>query len=538
LRLGGKAIFAGAISTLGSHYVVGLEALACSDGATLAVDEAEATSKENVIKALGEVGSHIRAKVGESLPSLQKYDLPVNATTKSLEALKAFSMGLQAERDTGVLDSIPFYRHAIELDPDFALAYAVLGRAYADFGEDAKASQYYTRAFQLRDRLSEREKLFITTLYNETLTGDLEAAKEAGELWAQTYPLDAYAHEKLATVYNDLGLIEKAYEQSREALRLVPSSDSNVYNAVMGALDVDRHDEAEEMIKSAEVRGLEGEGIHEARYWLAFLRGDTAETERQIGWATGKPGIEELFVEQQSETKAAFGQLRAAAELSARAARLATRDHELEIAANCKIISALRQIESGSPHKADPLINSAISLAPTRNIKLLAAMAFARSGKAARARALLKEVARQNPANTLVKSYWVPTIEAISANGRNPQLAISILQATTPYELSQAAWYASEWFYPIYIRGESYLLLQNGRAAAKEYRKMVDHPGMVQNGLLGSLARLQLARSEATMGNRDAALKWYEDFLTLWKDADLDIPVLQHAQGEYAKLSK
>jgi hypothetical protein len=165
-------------------------------------------------------------------------------------------------------------------------------------------------------------------------------------------------------------------------------------------------------------------------------------------------------------------------------------------------------------------------------------MAFARSGKAARARALLKEVARHNPANTLVKSYWAPTIEAISANGRNPQLAISILQATTPYELSQAAWYASEWFYPIYIRGESYLLLQNGRAAAKEYRKMVDHPGMVQNGLLGSLARLQLARSEAMMGNRDAALKWYEDFLTLWKDADPDIPVLQHAQGEYAKLSK
>ena len=535
-RTGGKAVLEGMISTLGSHYILGLEALDCSNGETLAVTQTEVETKENVLQAVSLVASQVRGKLGESLPSLKKYDFPVNATTNSLEALKAFSMGLAAERNAGVTASIPFYQHAIQLDHNFALAYAVLGRAYEDYGEDGNAMRHYDRAYQLRRRLSERERYLVATLYNETVTGDLEQARKTGELWTATYPTDSYAREKLATVYADLGAMQEAYSQAKEALQLNPGSGVNVFNMVEAALDIDQLDEATRVISAANSRGLAGEEIHESSYEIAFQRGDTAEMERQVDWAMGKSGIEEYLLVLDSQTDAYFGGIHAARDLSHRARESAMRNEAREFAANDEVMCALLEVEVGNTALAGQHIRSALSLAPTRNIKVQAALALARSSHADSARALLRELEANNPANTLIKYYWVPAIKAsISIQGGNPRAAISQLTIVAPYELSQPATLnASLYMYPAYIRGEAYLAVHEGRAAAAEFRKVLEHHGVVQNGLLGALSRLQLARAEAMSGDLAEARQEYRDFLSLWKDADGDVPLLERAKSEYA----
>jgi len=536
VRMGGKAILAGTISVIGKLYLVGLEALACNDGQTLGAYEAQAETKKDVLRALGESTSALRVKLGESLPSVQKYDFPVNATTKSLDALKAFSMGLKAERDTGVMVAIPFYKNAIEIDPDFALAYAVLGRAYEDYGEDEQAIRNYTRAFELRDRLGERERYFVTTLYNETVTGDLEAAKEAGELWTKIYPRDGYAREKLGTIYFDAGDIQQGYEQMEQAFSLFPQSGINVYNLVLSKMNFDRLDDAAELLRSAGKEGLEGEELHFASYWVAFLRRDSVGMDRELAWAMGKPGIEPTQLEQHSESEAFFGRLNNARGLSRRARNAAIRDGQREVAAHCDIIAALREIELGLGSKSNALIRSGLSIAVTKDTKIQAALAFARAGNQERAYALLNEVQRLNPLNTLVKSYWAPAIRAaIRLSERQSRAAVSELEAAAPYEWSQAGMSPTMFMYPVYIRGQAYLEDKNGIAAAREFRKILQHPGVTINGLLGALARLQLARAELMIGDRQEARKWYEDFLALWKDADNDLPILIQARFEYKK---
>lgn len=541
LRLGGKAMIAGSISRLGGRYLLGLEALACSNGETLAATQAQAESKDDVLKALAHVASQMRAKLGESLPSLQKYDFPVNATTKSLEALKAFSMGLKSERDSGPNEAIPFYRQAIQIDPDFALAYATLGRAYEDFGEDQEAVRNYDAAFQRRDRLSEREKYFVTTLYYETVPGNLEKARQAGELWVGTFPRDSYAREKLGTVYGDLG-VSGFYEQALEALRLDPNSETNVFNAVVAALSSDRLDDARQILQAAQPRGLNGESIHLAAYMLAFRAADMKAMDQEVAWAAGKPRIEGLRLGLHSETHAFFGRIRVARELSEKATQSASRDHDREMAANYQMVAALREIEIGNGALARKHINSALSLAPTRDVKLQAALALARSRNQAAARALLEELETQNPDNTLVKFYWGPAIQAsLDLQSAQPDAAISELQAALPYEFSQAPPIGDDvLLYPTYIRGQAYLARHNGSAAAAEFQKILDHPGIAMESIIGVLARLQLARAEVMNGNNVAArvraLEAYKTFLAFWKNADPDIPILKAAKAEYANL--
>jgi tetratricopeptide (TPR) repeat protein len=538
LRMGGKAILVGSISSLGSHYVVGLQALGCAGGEMLATSQGEAANKESVLKVLGGVTSQVRGKVGESLSSLEKYDFPGDTTTQSLEALKAFSMGRRAQRDSGEGDAIPFLRHAIHLDPDFALAYAVLGRAYENVGEDGEAVRNFTQAYQLRERLSEREKYHITTLYHEIVTGDLEKAKEAGELWTRTYPRDGYAREKLASVYADLGETEEAYTQAQEALRLDPDSTINVFNMVVGATSRNRLDEAARILQTAQSRGLDGAVIHESMYALAFLRGDSAEMDRQVAWTAGKAGAEDLLLAQHADTEAYYGRIRKARELSVRAVESARREEAKEIAATCEIVAALREIEIGSVSTAGQGVRSALSLVPTRDVKVLAALALARSGDPARAQALLKELESKNPSNTLVRFYWVPAINAsLELHAGNPKGALSQLRVATRYELSENMSVSNlSNLYPAYIRGQAYLLADNGSAAAAEFKKLLDHRGIVQNSILGALSLLQLARAEVMVGDVDGARKQYADFLSLWKDADPDIPILKQAKAEYAKL--
>ena len=536
LRLGGKAVLAGSISTLGSHYVVGLQALGCARGDVLAPGQAEAANKEGVLKALGGVASQVRGKVGESLSSLEKYDFPADTTTKSLEALKAFSMGQRALREGGEAEAIPFFRQAIQLDPDFALAYTALGRAYEDYGEDREAVEDFTKAYDLRSRLSERERYYVTTLYHETVTGDMERAKEAGELWTRAYPRDAVAREKLGTVYGELGENEKANTQFQEALRLDPESAINASNAATLEAVLNRFDEAQRTLEAAQARGLDGPVIHEAIYPLAFLRGDRAEMERQVAWAAAKGNADVLF-SQHSDTEAYYGRLRKARELSRRAVESATRDETKEAAAACEIAAAFREMETGNVALARQGVRSALALAPSRNVKVLAALLLAKSGEAAHAKALIRELESKNPSNTLIKSYWLPTLKAaLELHAGNPQSAISLLQAAAPYELSATSIMNTSYLYATYIRGQAYLLAHNGSAAAAEFQKLQDHRGLVQNSILGPLSLLQLARAEVMMGDLSAGRKQYTEFFSLWKDADPDIPILKQAKAEYARL--
>jgi eukaryotic-like serine/threonine-protein kinase len=538
LRLGGKAILVGSISRLGSHYVVGLQGLGCAGGDMLATGQAEAANKESVLKALDGVASQVRGKMGESLSSLEKYDLPLNTTTNSLEALKAFSMGQRALRGGEEVEAIPFLRQAIQLDPDFALAYTTLGRAYEDLGEDREAVENFTRAYTLRNRLSERERYNVTTLYSEIVTGDLEQAKRSGELWTQAYPRDGYAREKLGTVYGDLGDDVNANTQAQEALRLDPESTVNVFNSATAATNLNRLDEAQRILETAQARGLDGPLIHLAMYPLAFLRGDRAEMERQVAWATGKRGAEYVFLSQHSDSEAYYGGLGKARELSRRAVESATRDGSKETAALCEIAAALREMETGNVSLARHGVRAALSAAPNRDVKVLAALVLARTGDTAPAKALAKVLEKESPSNTRIKFYWLPTLRAsLELQAGSPQAALSLLQVTAPYELAQTSNVSNVLnMYPVYIRGQAYLSAHNGNAAATEFKKLLDHRGVVQNSILGPLSLLQLARAETMTGNLGAARKRYSDFLSLWTDADPDIPLLKQAKTEYAKL--
>lgn len=536
LRMGGKAILVGSISSLGSHYVVGLQALGCASGDMLATGQAEAANKESVLKALDGVASQVRGKVGESLSSLQKYDFPVDTTTQSLEALKAFSMGQRALRERGEVEAIPFFRQAIQFDPDFALAYTTLGRAYEDLGEDSEAVEDFTKAYDLRNRLSERERYYITTLYSETVTGDMERAKEAGELWVQAYPRDGVAREKLGTVYGDLGEYEKANVQVQEALRLDPESIINVSNSVTTAAALNRLDEAQRTLETAQARGLDGPVIHENIYPLAFLRGDRAEMERQVAWAAAKGDTEYLLFAEHSDTEAYYGRLRKARDFSRRAVESATRHEAKETAALCEMSAALREMEMGNVSRARQGVRAALSLVPSRDVKVLAALVLAKSGDAARAKALARELENKNPFNTLIKFYWLPTLKAsLEVHAGNPQTALSLLQIAAPYELRQTS-VSNASMYPAYIRGQAYLLERNGSAAAAEFKKLLDHRGIAQNSILGALSLLQLARAEVMTGDLGSARKQYSDLLSLWKGADPDIPIVKQAKAEYAKL--
>jgi eukaryotic-like serine/threonine-protein kinase len=537
VRMGGKAILMGEISSLGSHYVVGLQALGCANGKMLATGQAETASKEGVLRALGGVISQVRGKVGESLSSLQKYDFPADTTTKSLEALKGFSLGQKTLRDRGEIDAIPFFRQAIQLDPDFALAYAALGRAYEDLGEDEEAVEDFTKAYELRDRLSEREKYYITTLYFETVTGDMEQAKQAGELWVQAYPRDGVAREKLGTVYGDLGEIENADTQCQEALRLDPDSTINVSNAITSSAGLNRIDDAQRILEAARARGLDGPLIHESAYTTAFVRNDRSEMERELAWAAAQGDSEFALFADHADTAAYYGQFRKARELSKRAVESAIRTDARETAALWQIDIALREVETGNLSLARKSVHAARSVTSSRSVKVVAALALARIGDAAAADSLARDLEKTNPSSTLINFYWLPTLRAsLELRAGNPQTALSLLDMVTPYDLSQASVLNQANMYPAYVRGEAYLLEHNGSAAGAEFNKLLNNRGIVQNSILGALSMLQLARAEVLMGDVPSARKQYGNFLSLWKDADPDIPILKQAKAEYAKL--
>ena len=537
LRTGSKAVIGGSISNLGSQYVVSLDAVVCNTGDSLAKEQAEAASKEGVLKALSTAATSLRGKLGESLASVQKFDVPVEATTPSLEALKAYSMGITTGRTKGEAEAIPFLQRAIELDPNFAIAYAGLAVEYGNLGQASLAADYGKKAYDLRDRVSEREQYRISALYFQRVTSEVEKATEAYELWAKSYPRDFVPHANLGTLYAGLGQWDKAIAETQAGLRLEPTI--NGYgNLAFCYVAVNRLKDARQTLQDAQQKNFDSGWIRSQLYALAFLSGDAAEMERQVAWAAGRPGDEDQMLNTHADTQAYYGHLEKARDLARRAADSAVRADAKETGALWLAYQGLREAELGNVTAARQAVTRALALAPGRDVKVIAALALARTGEASQSRTIVEALQKSDPTDTYLKVYWFPAIEACIAMAQQaPDQAIIALEPSLPYEFGNLPPSGtSSPIYPAYIRGLAYLAQKNGPAAAAEFQKFLDHPGIVQNFLLGSLAHLQLARAYAVSGDTVKAKAAYGDFLTLWKDADPDIPILKEAKAEYAKL--
>jgi serine/threonine protein kinase/Flp pilus assembly protein TadD len=536
LRTGSKAIIAGSISSLGSQYVVGLSASSCRTGDPLAEEQGQSAVKEGVLKALSQAASALRNKLGESLASIQKFDVPIEATTPSLEALKAFSLGATTGNQQGDAEAIPFLRRAIELDPNFAMAYAGLGIHYANTGQPTLAAANIQKAYDLRDHVSERERLRITADYAFS-SGDLEKEAQSYELWIQSYPRDYVPHGNLGANYAALGQWDKAITELHEALRLEPNSVVSYENLAEVFVALNRFEDAKATIALAHERKLDNAFIHLLEYTLAFLHRDTGEMERQVAWGAGKPGDEDPLLSAQSDTEAYYGRLAKARDFSRRASDSAVRADSKETAALWQANAALREAEFGNAELARRDAEAALALAPGRDVQVIAALSEARGGSPDKAQRYVEELKKSNPSNTVLKLYWFPTVQAAIEIARgNASQAIDSLQAAEPYETGEVPPSQVESLYPAYLRGEAYLLAHQASAAAAEFQKMIDHSGMVQNFPTGALAHLGLARAYAQSGNAGKARSAYQDFFALWKDADSDIPILKEARSEFAKL--
>jgi eukaryotic-like serine/threonine-protein kinase len=536
VRTGSKAFLVGSISKLGDHYLVGVDAIGCNIGDTLANEQEEASTKDDVLKALGKSASNLRTKLGESLSTVQKFDVPVEATTSSLEALKAFSMGITTFRTKGNSEAIAFYKRAIELDPNFAVAYASLGVAHANLQQASLSAENIKKAYELRAHVSEHEKYRIEALYYSYVTGELEQATQVYELWSKSYPRDPIPPGNLGYIYTELGQYDKALAATLDSQRLEP--DVIGYFNLMGSfLSLNRPDDAQKALNEARAVNYEGEVLHWGIYLLAFYRGDAAEMEHQVAWAAGKPGSEDLLLASQADTEAYFGRMVKARDFSRRAVDAAVRANSKETGAFRQVSAALREAEFGNQSEAKQGVAKALGLSPGRDVKLFTALTLARTGDSARARALADELEKAQPSDTMLKVYWLPTIRAAAElNAHNPTQAIIDLEAAAPYELGQPPQLQLGTLYPVYVRGQAQLIAHNGQAAAIEFQKILDHRGVVLNYPLGALAHLGLARAHALSGDTAKARTAYQDFLALWKDADPDIPILKEAKAEYEKL--
>ena len=548
-RARSKAYIAGAIGSLGSEYVLGLKVVSCQNGDTLAQEQVTAASKEKVLDALGEAASKLRPELGESLATVQKFDVPlVQATTSSLEALKAYSLGVKAFHEKGATASLPYDQRAIELDPSFAVGYMGVGVDYTSLGELARASEYYTKAFQLREHASEVEKLLISAAYYSQVTGELDKAAQTYQEEIESYPRELAAYNNLGGVFAAQGQYEKAAEITRQTVRLAPNRGSSYPNLANYALALQRFDEAGLIIHEAQVRKIDYAAVHIARYALAFLGSDSAAMAEQQQWFAGKPE-ENIGLGLASDTEAYGGRVGKARELTNRAVDSAKRADDKESGAVWQAIAAQREGAYGKRAEARQAAAGALKLAPaSAGVESETALAFAMAGDTARAESLAQDLGKHFPLDTQMQSLWLPVIQAqLALNRKNSALALNTLQAASPIEFGQIAFVANiSCLYPTYIRGEAYLVAGQGKEAVAEFQKILDHSGIVWNCWTGALAKLGVARANAlqvrTLQGADAdaarvrALAAYKDFFTLWKNADPDLPILKQAKAEYAKL--
>jgi tetratricopeptide (TPR) repeat protein len=547
-RAGSKAYLAGAIGSLGSEYVLGLKAANCQSGDTLAQEQVTAASKEKVLDALGAAASKLRGELGESLATVQKFDVPLQqATTPSLDALKALSMGRKASNEKGDAAALTYHQRAIELDPNFALAYTAAGADYSNLGQLELANKYYSKAFQLREHASEREKLAITADYYLNVTGELDKAAQTYQEEIENYPRSSVAYGNLGVVFALEGQYKKAAEATQQLILLTPDVVSSYVNLTNYALAVQRFDEARQIIHEQAPK-LDDFAFHNALYALAFLGADSKAMAEQQQWFASKPETENYGLSLASDTEAYAGHLGKARELTKRAVDSAIRGDSKETGAIFRDNAALREAAYGNPAEARQMAIAAVKLAPaSQGVEVEAALAFALAGDAARAEFFAQDLGRRFPLDTQMQSLWLPAIQAqLALDGKNSTSAQNIPQAASPLEFGQIVFVSNlSCLYPVYVRGQAYLAAGQGSAAAAEFQKILEHSGIVWNCWTGALAHLGVARANALQSRtsdadadaaRLRALAAYKDFLTLWKDADSDIPILKEAEAEYAKL--
>jgi tetratricopeptide (TPR) repeat protein len=532
-RTSSAAVLDGSIAQFGTQYSLILRAVNCSNGETLASTEAQAINKNHVLEALGKASSDIRKNLGESLTTLRKFDTPlVQVTTPSLEALQGFSLAYKASAGKGDFASaIPLYQQAVKLDPNFAIAYAVLGLMYSNLGENTLATENLRKAFELRASVSEREKLWIEAHYNELVTGDLERAQPIYEALVQTYSRDWSLRNDLGVVCRELGQYDKALKLFREALPLYPESGLIYSNVVRTYMMLNRLEEARATVEEAQSKNLDSTRV---LYGLAFLQNNTVGMEQLVAHAAGKPGLEDALLGYEADTAAFSGRLEKAREFSRQAVVSAERSRQKEAAAGYEAGAALREVLFGNQGEARQHVAFALRLSTGQDVQYAAALALALAGDAARAQALADDLSKRFPEDTIVRFNYLPTLHAQLALRHNDNSkAIEALQAAAPYEFGSVG---AGTLYPAYFRGLAYLAAHRGSEAASEFQKVLDNRGLVLNKPIGALAHLQLGRAYATSGDTAKARAAYQDFLTLWKDADPDIPILKQAKAEYAKL--
>jgi serine/threonine protein kinase len=539
-RADSKAMLAGNIASLGTHYAITLSASNCEDGSSLAVEQAEAKSREEVLSRLHDAARRLRSTLGESLASVQKHDIPLEqATTSSLEALQAFSQAQRAFRTQGETAAIPLFERALKLDPYFALALSDLGTLYCNLDETGLCARYASEAYALRDRVSERERFFIESNYFMYVTGELERAARVYEEWKNLYPRMLLPYVNMSLIEGYLGRNENAlsYDLAAFAIRKDAVAYRNLFEDYMV---LNRLDDAAKVLDQARAEKLD-DSLFLNHYQLAFLIGDQQEMDRISAAATNHLGDESDMLASQADTEAYYGRLRKARELTKRAVQSALSAGSQEDAANYEATAALREAEFGNSKFARTQARTALSFASSQAVQIAAALAFARSGEIARARTLGDVLQRQSPADTLLINYWLPTIRAASAlNLGNSGQALTELQVTEPYELGgdRPPFSAGATLYPVYLRGEAYLKQRQWAKAQAEFQKIIDHRGLVWNFPLGALARLQLARTCAASGDLTRARTAYKDYLDLWSQAEPDIPILFIARNEYASLGR
>jgi len=543
-RTGSAAVLDGSIAQIGTPYLLTVKAVSCSSGELLASTEAQASDKDHVLDALGKTASDIRNKLGESLSMVRKFDIPLEqATTPSMEALQAYSLGL--ENWNGKSDAaaaVPFFQRAIRLDPQFASAYRGLSVSYSGLGEDTLAAENARKAYELREHVSEPEKFSIEAIYYISVDGDMESARQTCELWAQTYPRDYVPRNDLSFIYATFGQNEKALEESLDTLRLNSASAVVYSNLADSYIVLNRLDEARVIAREAQSRNLDSSYLRYYLYQIAFLKNDAAAMEQEFTWAKAKPAYEGFFLESEALTNAFHGRLGKARELSRQGLASTERAQGKETAANAEASDSLREALFGNATEARQRAAAALKLSKSRDVEAMAALVLAIAGEPAQAEALASDLAKRFPHDTVVEFMYLPQIHGQIALSRNdPSKAIGVLQAATPYEMGQQSL-----LLPAYLRGEAYLAEQETQGAAAEFQKILDHPGVVVYYPIGALAHLQIARAYAMQAAseqgtaadaaRAKARAAYQDFLALWKNADPDIPVLKQAKAEYAKL--
>jgi tetratricopeptide (TPR) repeat protein len=547
-RAGSKAYIAGSIASMGSEYVLGLKAVNCQSGDLLAQEQVMAAGKAEVLDAVGEAAAKLRGELGESLVTVQKFDVPLaEATTPSLEALKAYTLGQAAGREKGPAAALPHNQRAIQLDPNFASGYEAVGANYFSLSELGRASEYFNKAFELREHASEREKLAITATYYQIVTGELEKAEQTYQEWVESYPRDYRAHLRLGNVYLQRGQYEKAEEAYRASLRLTTDSITPYGNLADALLALQRFDEARQIIQQAHSRKLDDFVARSALYALAFLRVDSPAMAEEQRWFAGQPEVEYFGLSLASDSEAYAGHLLKARELTRRSVQSAIHADSKEAGAIWQENAALREAAFGNMAQAKQSAEEGVKLAPaSQSVAVEAALAFAMAGDGARAESMAQDLNKRFPLDTQVQALWLPAIRAqLALDRKKPADALNAMQASSgPIEFGTILFVANlSCLYPTYVRGEAYLEAGEGGAAAAEFQKIRDHGGLVWNCWTGALAHLGVARANALQARtakgadgdsaRVRALAAYKDFLDLWKDADPDVSILKQAKAEY-----